>query len=57
MVVFLAVDALEEIRARLAFLYSKLWRIYIVVLFVTPYLLPIMLGFVKSIVFDVSRHM
>ena len=57
LVVPLAVNALEEIRARLTFLYSKLWRIYVVVLFAASYLLFMMLGFVRSIVFDASGHM
>jgi len=57
LVVSLAVDTFEEIRVRLTFLYSKLWRIYVVVFFAASYLLLMMLEFVKSIAFDASGHM
>jgi len=57
LVIPLAVDALEEMRARLTFLCSEPWRIYINVLFVAPCLLPMMLRFVRSIAFDIPGHM
>jgi len=57
LMVFLVVNIFERMRTRLIFLYSESWRIYIIILLTAPYLIPIMLGFVKSITFDTSRHM
>ena len=57
LIVSLAVDTLERMRARLAFLCCKLWRIHLRALFATLYLLSIMLRFVRSIVFDALGHM
>ena len=56
LVVSLTVDILKGMRARLAFLYSKPWGVYISILFAVPYHLSMMLGFVKSIAFDASGH-
>ena len=57
LMVSLTVNIFERMRTRLAFLCSEPWRIYIIVLLIAPYFIPIILRFVKSIAFDIPRHM
>jgi len=57
LMVSLAVGVSEGMGARLAFHCSEPWRIYVIVLFAAPCLLPMMLGFVRSIAFDAPGHM
>ena len=56
LVVFLTVDTFEEMKTRLTFLCSKPWMIYVSILFAILSLLPIMLRFVRFIIFDILEH-
>jgi len=55
LMVFLAVNTLEDMRVRLAFLSSKPWWIHLGVFFAAPCFLPVMLRFMRSIVFNIPR--
>ena len=54
---FFAINALEDMRARLIFLCSKPWWFWLIIFFVVSHFLPIMLGIVRSIIFDVSEYL
>ena len=51
-----AINTLEDMRARLAFLCSKPQQFQLIIFFAVLCLLSIMLGIVRSIAFDTSRH-
>ena len=57
LMVTFAVDTFERMRTKLAFLYTKPWWINVSVFFAAPCSLPMMLGLVRSIVFDTPGHM
>ena len=57
LIVSFAADTLEGMRARLTFLCSKPWRVWLIVFFAAPCLLPVMFGVMRSIAFDTSGHM
>jgi len=56
LIVFFTIDIFENIRARLAFLCSKLWRSQLVIFFATSYIFSVVFGIVRSIAFDVPGY-
>jgi len=51
LIVFFAIDAFEDIRARLTFLHSKPWRVHFHVFLAALCFLPVILRVVRSIAF------
>jgi len=56
LMVFFTIDTFEDIRARLAFLYSRLWRSQLVIFFATSHIFSVVFRIVRSITFDASGH-
>ena len=56
LIVAFTVDTFENIRTRLAFLCSKLWRRQLIVFFTTPYLFPIVFGIMRFIALGTPGH-
>jgi len=57
LMVFFTIDTFEDVRVRLAFFCSKLWRSQLVIFFATSHIFSVVFGIVKSIVFDTPGHM
>ena len=57
LMVFFTIDTFEDVRARLAFLCSKLWRSQLVIFFATSHIFSVVFGIVRSIAFDIPEHM
>jgi len=56
LMVSFVIDTFENMRARLTFFYSKLWRVHFHVFLTAPCFLPIMLSTVRSMVFGASGY-
>jgi len=57
LIVSFAIDAFEDMKARLAFFYSEPWGIYFHIFLAAPWFLPVMLSVVRSIVFGAPGYM
>ena len=57
LIVFFAINIFKDVRARFTFLCSKPWRSQLVIFFATPCLLSVVLKIVRSIAFDIPKHM
>jgi len=55
LIVLFTVDTFEDMKTRLTFLCSELWRFWIYVFFAVPHFLPVVLSVVRSIAFRASR--